>query len=326
MRTAPLIVALAVNFLAQSIMAQGLDGDSNRPWRDPVYEVVVTERIYGYGGVDPAPATIPLYLDLYEPSGQTLPGRRRPAILMIHGGGFMGGSRKFPPLVRMATELASRGYVVASIDYRVSGDSPVLSGRVQPLPQDTLFELWMNAAIDDALTALDWLLDYSGPLNLDATRLGVMGSSAGAVTAIHLAYTVKDYGIDVPALRFVVDYFGSAVIPLGDPVAAVNHLETGEPPLFIVHGTDDQTAPIERSDALASRAYEQDVPVEYHAIEGAGHGFHPFEPNGIDLDTDLGESGLTILDRMIEWIHAAVFKPGCLSHSQGAGQGNTCTF
>jgi hypothetical protein len=29
---------------------------------------------------------------------------------------------------------------------------------------------------------------------------------------------------------------------------------------------------------------------------------------------------------MVEWIHAAVFKPGCLSNSQGTGQGNTCKF
>ncbi len=91
----------------------------------------------------------------------------------------------------MATELASRGYVVASIDYRLRDDFPVLSNRVQALPVNGAFELRVNAAVDDGLTALDWLVDNSGTLNLDPTRLGVIGSSAGASTAIHLAYTVK---------------------------------------------------------------------------------------------------------------------------------------
>ena len=306
------------------------EGSSNRPWRDPAYEVGVTQGIvYGYGEVqNPSPGMKPLLLDLYEPTGPTVPGRRRPAILMIHGGAFVGGSRQFPPLVQMATELANRGYVIASIDYRLGGDGPVLSDRVQALPVNSLFELRMNAAVDDGLTALDWLVDNSGTFNLDPTRLGVIGSSAGAITAIHLAYTVKDFGIDAPALRFVVDFFGNAIIPLFDPVAAVNHLETGEPPLFIVHGTEDMTVPIARSEALAARAFEQNVPVEFHPIVGADHGF--FEemenPLGINPHMDEVEPGLTVFDRMVEWIHAAVFKPGCLSNSQGTGHGNTCKF
>ncbi len=246
-----------------------------------------------------------LLLDLYEPTGQTVPGSPRPAILIIHGGGFVGGSRQFPAWVDLATELAKRGYVVASIDYRLAGDDPVLSERVQALPLTTGFEFerWMIAAVDDGLTALDWLVDNTGTLYLDPTRLGVMGGSAGATTAIHLAYTVSDYGIDSPALKIAVDLWGSAMIPLDDPEAAVNHLETGEPPIFIVHGTEDGTVPISRSYALAARADEQGVPYEFHLIDGAAHGF-----DYIDLLVDEVEPGLSVFDRMVEWIHAALFQ------------------
>ena len=293
------------------VLANGCtDGGSNRPWRDPVYEVRVTQGIvYGHGEVQsPSSGMKDLLLDLYEPTGPIVPGRRRPAILMIHGGGFFEGSRQFSPLVRMATELAMRGYVVASIDYRVRDDDPVLSARVQALPV-TLgyfgFELRMIAAVDDGLTALDWLVDNSDTYYLDPTRLGVMGSSAGATTAIHLAYTVNDYGIGAPALRFVVDFFGSAIIPFLDPAVAASHLETGEPPLFIVHGIEDQTVPISRSELLVARAVEQGVPYEFHAIAGAGHGFDFINPH-----VDEVEPGLTVFDRMVEWIHAALFMPG----------------
>ena len=118
-------------------LANGIaEGGSNRPWRDPAYEVRVTEGIvYGHGEVqDPSPGMKPLLLDLYEPTGPTAPSRRRPVILMIHGGGFERGSRQFAAWVRMATELAMRGYVVASMDYRLRDDAPVLSERVQALP------------------------------------------------------------------------------------------------------------------------------------------------------------------------------------------------
>ena len=223
-------VGLIVGLL---VLANGIAvGGPIRPWRDPAFEVRVTEGIvYGHGEVEsPSPGMKPLLLDLCEPDGPTALDRRRPAILMIHGGGFVRGSRQFAAWVRMATELAMRGYVVASIDYRLGDDAPVLSDRVQAIPVHSPFELWMTAAVDDGLTALDWLVANSDTLYLDPSRLGVMGGSAGAATAKHLAYTMNGYGIDAPAFGFVVDFWGAAAIPRDDPVAAANHLETGEPP------------------------------------------------------------------------------------------------
>ncbi len=268
---------------------------------DPVYDVRVTEGIvYGHGEVlSPSPGLKPLLLDLYEPISPTTPDRR-PVVLVIHGGAFMFGSRQFPPWVGIATELAKYGYVVASIDYRLSVDDPVVSERVLAalppvIPGDV--SLWATAAVEDGLTALEWLFDNSDTLYLDPTRLGVMGSSAGAATAIHLAYTVPDYGLDMPSLSYVVDFFGFPVIPPGDPIAAANHLETGEPPLFIVHGTEDSTVPIAAAQLLANRADDQGVPYEFHAIPGLGHGLDELDPLVVEI-----ESGLTIFDRMIQWI------------------------
>ena len=324
MKSVHLVVALAAGLLAQSILAQGLSGESHRPWRDPAYNVEITEHVYGYGEVTSSPDLQALLLDLYQPVDPIVPGVRRPIILLIHGGSFVAGSRQFPPLVLMATELASRGYVVASMDYRLAGDGPVPSDRVQALPSTFPFEILMNSAVDDALTALDWLFDHSNSFNLDFSRLGLVGSSAGAVTAINLAYALNDYGIDAPAFRFVVDFFGRAFIPLGDPVAAVNLLVMGEPPLFVVHGTADSTIPIVHSENLVARALEQNVPVEFHPVMGAEHGFEG--ALGIQPQVDEVEPGLTIFDRMVEWIYAALFKPGCLYNSQGGGEGNTCSF
>ena len=95
--------------------------------------VRVTEGIvFGQGRVNaPAAGRVDLRLDLYEPL--TRSNGRRPAVLLIHGGGFVGGSRDQPDLVRVARGLAERGTVVLSIDYRLLGQQPVPSPRVAPV-------------------------------------------------------------------------------------------------------------------------------------------------------------------------------------------------
>jgi acetyl esterase/lipase len=60
--------------------------------------------------------SVPLYLDIYKPINQAT---ERPVVLLMHGGAFAYGSRKDAHLVALADSLASRGYVVASIDYRL---------------------------------------------------------------------------------------------------------------------------------------------------------------------------------------------------------------
>ena len=106
---------------------------SNALAKPPVTGVRVTSGIvYGEGQVKrPALGPFDLLLDLYEPV--TKSNGRRPAVVLIHGGGFTGGSRLGSNFDRVARGLAERGIVVANIDYRVSRQDPVLSARVAAL-------------------------------------------------------------------------------------------------------------------------------------------------------------------------------------------------
>ena len=58
-----------------------------------------------------------LYLDFYEPSGDTLSAR--PLVITVFGGAFVAGSRDFVDMVAYCTRLAQHGYVTASMDYRL---------------------------------------------------------------------------------------------------------------------------------------------------------------------------------------------------------------
>ena len=92
-----------------------------------------------------------------------------PLVLYIHGGGFRGGSKSG---IHQGTlgELLDAGISVASVEYRVISD--------KPLP----------AAHMDARRALQFLRNKAAELNLDKTRVGAFGGSAGAQLCMWLAY------------------------------------------------------------------------------------------------------------------------------------------
>jgi acetyl esterase/lipase len=240
--------------------------------------VRVTDGIvYGEGRVNqPDRGRVRLLLDLYRPATRST--RPRPAVVLIHGGGFRGGSRSQPDLVRIARGLARDGVVVASIDYRLTPQDPEPSRRVARVaaaaPDIRVFD-GMVAAVDDTLTALDWLRerDRAARLGVDRRRIGLIGGSAGAITAGHVAYALDDIGVVAPRIRFVGDLWGGLLITAPGARSGAAQLERGEAALFAVHGSGDRTVPVDLGDALVARARSVGVRTEYHRIAGAGHGF-----------------------------------------------------
>ena len=131
------------------------------------------------------------------------------------------------------------------------------------------------AAADDTLTAIDYLKRNDRRLRLDMSRLGVVGSSAGAITANHVAYVLDDHGIRGRRIAFVGSLWGGilAAAPEGRGDVWAVQLERGEPALFVVHGDADRTVPVRLSDDLFARVRTPGVTGEYHRIAGGGHGY-----------------------------------------------------
>jgi acetyl esterase/lipase len=267
----------------------------------PVTGVRVTPGIvFGQGQVtQPQAGSVDLLLDLYEPV--TRSKRRRSAVVLIHGGGFTGGSRTSADLDRVARGLAAQGTVVANIDYRVVPQGPVPSARVAAVtaavPNVPIFVAQV-AAVDDTLTAIDWLHAHARQLRITRSKLGLVGSSAGAITADHVAYTLDEYGVRVPRIRFVGDLWGGIFFDISAQAA---QLEKGEARLFAVHGTADSTVPVFLDDRLVARAQAVGVPVEYHRVEGAGHGFR-----ATGFFTSEVAPGQTAFDRLLRFARRAL--------------------
>jgi acetyl esterase/lipase len=111
--------------------------------------------------------------DLYLPEAT----ENRPAIVAVHGGGFQLGSRDIYRY--MGPYLAARGYALFSIDYRLTRDDK---------------NHYPNA-VNDVRAAVQWMRSRAADLKIDASRIALMGDSAGAYLAalVALAGDANDY-------------------------------------------------------------------------------------------------------------------------------------
>ncbi|MEZ4867745.1 MAG: alpha/beta hydrolase [Caldilineaceae bacterium] len=284
-----------------------------RPALAPQYQVSMETLVYGQGDVfvGGVPTPKDLLLDLYQPV-DTPPGLR-PVVMAIHGGGFFRESRANPGIVAIATALAARGYVVVSVEYRMAFDNPVPSARVRDLvalispldlsqfaamlkiPEEQ-YEAAAASAMDDALTALGWLSDQAQTRLLDMSHLTVLGASAGAVTTLYTVYNANNFGLNVPSAAAVIDLWGGFMFSQD-----ASTVEAGEPPLFIVHGTNDTTFPIAAAEAVVARAQAVGVYYEFYPLAGYGHGFASIDLMTVQVD------GQTLFERLVRFLDKVLF-------------------
>src|SRR5437868_2873965 len=106
----------------------------------------------------------PLTLDLYQAPSKPKAPPPRPLILFVHGGNWAAGDARhlagFPDFPSTLAALAAKGYVVGSVNYRLSG------------------EAHFPAPIQDVKSALRWLRGHAADYNIDVTRMMVWGAEA----------------------------------------------------------------------------------------------------------------------------------------------------
>jgi acetyl esterase/lipase len=145
-KTALLILAV---ILVAAFATQTAAVAQEQRYRDEVFASVAITADTAYGQAPDENANpVTLRLDLYQPSGDTEPSR--PAFVWIHGGGFTGGDKADPLNTTIATRFARRGYVTASINYRLRPGHYFEQGD----PELTLAIL---DAQHDAQAAVRWL-------------------------------------------------------------------------------------------------------------------------------------------------------------------------
>lgn len=275
-----------------------------------------SDIVYDTGTItEPSVAEFDLLLDLYTPD-VNLTGEQVPAMIIIHGGGFFGGSRNQDSLVDYAERFAAQGYLAISIDYRVAPQSPELNQQfatleaVSEIPEESEFQArGMFSAMEDSLKALDWLENYATEEGIELTALGLLGGSAGAVTSLNIAYALNDYGFDVPEFNVVVNHWGNLLV---DPVEGKPTMSADEATLISVHGTNDPTVEYAGTVEVHARADEIGLTNELITSEGAGHGFG--ENQLWDSESFPG-SGYTKGERILDFVNASMLNIDCVRES-----------
>ncbi|MEZ6063592.1 MAG: alpha/beta hydrolase [Planctomycetaceae bacterium] len=242
----------------------------------PVPETVQVTRGIEYGTVGDAS----LQLDLYAPKGLK---DDVPVLVFIHGGGWKGGSRE--DYHYYGVRFAEKGYVVATISYRLSG--------IAPFP----------AAVQDAKCAVRWVRKHAAEYHIDPNRIAAAGGSAGGHLVMMVGYSsdVPDFdrsggNFDVSSrVQAVVNFYGP--VDLTTPYARshelvtsfigrsyddateayrsaspLTHITSDDPPTLTFHGTLDDLVPVEQADTLDAALKKAGVESRYERLEGWPHG------------------------------------------------------
>lgn len=257
---------------------------------------------------------LPLRLDVYAPMDDPEPGTLRPAVLQIHGGAWVLGS-KDEQGIPLLNHLASCGWVGFNVDYRLSPRAKFPDHLV------------------DCKKALAWIRDHADEYGIDPDFIVVTGGSAGGHLCALMALTQNDPQFQPgfedadTSLQAAVPFYGvydltdrdrnyrstfvrlmtDVVMGVGiedspeawSAYSPLDRIHEDAPPMFVIHGDRDVLVPvaIARSFVAALRKVSRN-PVVYAELAGAQHAFEIF-PSFRTVET------VEFVERFLNHVHSA---------------------
>lgn len=236
-----------------------------------------------------------LKLDVTVPSAPIPAGRsRRPALMQIHGGGWVLGDKREQG-IPLLNHMAAQGWVGFNVNYRLS------PGVAMP------------EHLVDLKRGLAWIKEHADEYGIDPDFVCVTGGSAGGHLTALMGLTVNEpqyqpgfEAADTTVAAAVPFYgiydFTDAGVFGGDPevfrkflepivmkafladerhkfedASPLHHLRADAPPYFVIHGDKDTLAPVEDARTFVERLREvSEEPVLYAEMQGAQHAFEVF--------------------------------------------------
>lgn len=243
--------------------------------------------------LDACPSPRGVVLARSSPAGTSpSPAPGVPAVVVVHSGGFTTGSRDEPGVRALCTEIARMGVATFAIGYRLA-------------PQHT----W-PAQVDDLAHAVEWLRQPAQVerFGLDPARVGVVGSSAGAIMAQSLATrgdgpldqgsrvdaVVSLSGVSVmgpeglelgkptpAAADLVLGYLGCSAItdcPQAKDASPISAVDPTDPPVLLVNGSDE-LVPRQQAEAMGAALRSAGVDGQVVIRPGGQHGLALLDPD-----------------------------------------------
>jgi len=261
-------------------------------YQDSIFTVSTVLNVKYGENYDQDSVLVELFADIYYPDGDTVTDR--PLAIIAHGGSFYGGNRTQGDVVGVARGLAKRGFVAASISYRLT----TIASLANP---DNMVKAVMRAVQDGkgAIRFFKNSVENGNTYGIDSTRIFIGGSSAGAILAYHVVY-MDDTAALSANWQLLAAEVGGLEGNSGNPehttsvigtfgyagaLADTSWLENSEVPFMGMHAEDDATVPYGRgfplgvptlptlygTSLMAIRATNVGVDHDFYSYTGAAH-------------------------------------------------------
>ena len=276
---------------------------------------------------------VDLYMDIFVPTGDTL--TQRPVAIVAFGGGFLDGTRDHWSMEQIAIQLAARGYVAATMDYRLG---------MNIFDEDVSIRAVYRGLQDGRSAVRFFRADAAGSntYGVDPDHIYIGGHSAGGFVALHNLYLDKD--VERPASTRTWFYEGNwlpdqgGLDDVGDNTTYSGHangafslagalgyttlIEGGEAENTVMfHSTDDGTVPytsgqpfstilafvigddlpdVFGSNAIASRFAAVGLDYQFYSYTSRGHDVH--EASSTQLYSD-------IIPGITDYLHSRYLEP-----------------
>lgn len=220
-----------VGLVAGVVLAATACSVAPRPFVTPVRSGVVATEDLVYGeATDVDGDRVSLRLDVIEPAGDSSPSR--PAVVVVHGGGFTTGNRG--EIRYLAEDLARRGFVAVPIDYRLR------SGNIYSFADPSADAVAaITDARHDAQAAVRWVKAHAADFRVDPSRVSITGYSAGGMTALGVAFRSDD-----PGTSGTPDQSSRVCTAVSLSGAAVEGgIDASDPSVTLLHGSADEIVP-----------------------------------------------------------------------------------
>jgi acetyl esterase/lipase len=193
----------------------------------------------------------------------------RPAIVLVHGGGWRAGWKQDRVFRSLLLDYANQGYVTLSVEYRLHDEAP------------------FPASVADVKCSVRWLRAHADELGVDPARIGAYGHSAGAHLALMLAVAPDSAGLDGEECDWMDHSSEIASVAAGaTPTEAgerlqdqwgradwwpIGYISGDVPPILLLQGIDDPIVRVELVDAYVEKMEAAGADIAYVRVPG-GHG------------------------------------------------------
>ena len=282
-------------FTCAHLLAQQTDCDCENRYETEIFNDVNIQTVT-YSEVHN------LSMDIYTPSGDNC--SNRPLLIFAHGGTFIFGTKSNPTMVDLCESFAKKGYVTASINYRLAGD---IVGFLQSFTYYTntedAYDVVLNAVMDGKAAIRYFrknVAENNNTYGIDVNQIWGGGNSAGGVLFLHAGHVQSKQEFIAPLdanrasiAEGIIDSFSggmegdsgnpgysselSGVISLAGALHRSEYVDNNDIPTVFCHGDADSVVPYDCNGFQNNPGYDQ--------LCGGGALYPEFE--ALALNTDL---------------------------------------